>query len=125
MSFYVSRAVFALSLNLSLSLFINFCLTAHPAQASDASDKEDIQNTIFRYKAGLEVNPNDAKARLKLGDAYLTSGDADKAIAEFQKAVKLSPEEPSCYWFLGRAYGRKGQVQLACDNLKEAVRLAP
>jgi Flp pilus assembly protein TadD len=43
------------------------------------------------------------------GRAYLTAGDTDKAIVEFQKATKLAPDNAELHHFLEQAYKRAGR----------------
>ena len=46
------------------------------------------------YKIATEYNPEWPDAHLKLGYAYLNTGDIDSAKAAFQKTVEIAPDTP-------------------------------
>lgn len=46
------------------------------------------------YKIATEYNPDWPDAHLKLGYAYLNTGDLDSAKAAFQKTVEIAPDTP-------------------------------
>ncbi len=47
---------------------------------------------IEKYRAALEIRPNNVKAQFNLGDAYYAKQSYDTAYAEFQKVVEMSPD---------------------------------
>jgi tetratricopeptide (TPR) repeat protein len=64
---------------LTLSI-VGLALSNLPVCAASEQDKQDIQNTIIRYKAAIAVNPKNADTHNKLGMAYLMDGELDNAI---------------------------------------------
>lgn len=65
-------------------------------------------------EAAVKLSPEDVRLHLKLGSAYLLSGDEDRAIAAYQKAISLDPQP---LWFNDIAY------QLAEANKKLSLAL--
>ena len=76
---------------------------------------------IAQYRKTLEMDPNFAQARLRLGEAYEQKGMYQQALAEFQKARQLD-DLPEVSAGLGHALaksGRRGQAEKELDQLKE------
>src|SRR5579883_841346 len=88
--------------------------------ASDisAQDKEDIDNTIIRYKAAVGMNPKNPKNFIQLGIAYLTAGKLDLAAQAFRDAQKLAPDSADPYVGLARALVRQGDKHGALKALE-------
>ena len=87
--------------------------------------QEDIQETIIRYKSAIGINPNNPETRLKLGRAYLMSGDMDNAAEQFRAAIKLAPKNAEGEYGLARVMMRKGEFQVAHDSIATCIRLDP
>ena len=49
----------------------------------------------------MTVQPGNADVRTDLGTAYWYTGNADKAIANFEQALKVSPSHPDTLFNLG------------------------
>ena len=58
-------------------------------------------------------------------NAYISTGDYDKAIADFDQAIKLAPESPSGYQGRALAYLKNGITGLARDDYNKALSLNP
>jgi tetratricopeptide (TPR) repeat protein len=77
-------------------------------------------------RAAVAYNDADAVAHALLGDLYLYSLDADKAIAELRRALALNPGLPALQCNLGRALlDVKRDPLAALPELLEARRLDP
>lgn len=65
------------------------------ASAQDYLSRNDAQAAIIQLKNALKTRPDSAKARLMLGQALLSSGDAEGAETELRKAQALGapPDE--------------------------------
>ncbi len=92
------------------------------------------QIAIFyaRYDEGVELlekeialNPGDAVAYYKLGDAYTRQLKWDEAIAPLQKSVWLNPFYSGPYILLGKTYLKKKNLSTAEGMLKRAIQFDP
>jgi tetratricopeptide (TPR) repeat protein len=63
---------------------------------------------IEQYRKTLDMDPNYAVARQRLGDTYVEKGMLQEAVFELAKAVNLSPESTEILAHLGYAYGVSG-----------------
>ena len=72
----------------------------------------------------LEQFPNDAGAREKLGQIYMSAKQPERAVPEFAAAVQLSPTNANRV-ALATAYMRTNQQALAIPLLKDALAASP
>jgi tetratricopeptide (TPR) repeat protein len=70
-------------------------------------------------------DPKDAVGFGKLGKAYATAGDPDRAIAAYNEAIRFDPRSASAYSDRAIAYHNKGQFDRAIADYSDAIRLAP
>ena len=74
-----------------------------------------------RFSSLVARNPNDIAAHLGLGDAYLSSGSASDAVAEYKKAKRLSaPDEKRAAIHLAEYYAAQGQYDNCLVETKAA-----
>jgi tetratricopeptide (TPR) repeat protein len=73
----------------------------------------------------LRRRPNDPRASFNLGDIYLTTGEAAKAIPYLETAYKSFANEFDIRFALGRAYFMTGNHEKALEHLEAAVKLRP
>ena len=73
----------------------------------------------------LEVNPGNAMALYRLGEAFSRQNKWEEAIAALQKSIWLQPYFSGPYIVLGRAYMKKGQPATAEGMLRRAVSYDP
>ena len=92
------------------------------------------QNAVFRnrldeaigyFQKELALNPANAMALYRLGEAYSRAPDWDKAIPALQRSLWINPYFSGPYILLGRAYLAKGQPQTAEGMLRRAVEYDP
>jgi len=92
------------------------------------------QNAVFRnrlaegvayFRKELAVNPANAMALYRLGEAYSRQQDWDKAIPALQQSLWINPFFSGPYIVLGRAYLAKGQAATAEGMLRRAVDYDP
>lgn len=69
--------------------------------------------------------PNIPFAHNNLGNAYLSRGLADLAIAQYRTAINMKPDFEKVYSNLGNAYLSKGQIDMAIEHYQAAIRLKP
>ncbi|WP_207683136.1 tetratricopeptide repeat protein [Desulfonema magnum] len=75
--------------------------------------QKNYNEAIPLYKEYLAENPDSAEARLNMGIAYLKTGFADAAIAEFETVLKSSPNHPDAVLYMGLAHLSKGKLDEA------------
>jgi tetratricopeptide (TPR) repeat protein len=73
----------------------------------------------------LRLFPENAQARLELGETLLKLNDNQKAIEELQIAARQAPNVPPIFYALGKAYRADGQVPKAVDALRRCIELDP
>ena len=73
----------------------------------------NADKAIEILKKAIEIDPNFARAHLRLGRAYEQKQLYRAAISEFEQAVKLSDGEPCYKGSLGHAYAISGQTDRA------------
>ncbi len=91
-----------------LTLLLLMLLT--PAASLDDAirlyEKGDFRQAASTFSQLKNSSPDDYKAHLWLGKAYLKIRNWDGAVREMEKAVQLKPSALTNLW-LGRAYGAK------------------
>ncbi|MGZ8217829.1 XrtA/PEP-CTERM system TPR-repeat protein PrsT [Methylomagnum sp.] len=106
---------------------------AHPAQAGDSSmdtakeylDKGEHKAAVIELKNFLKDNPQNADARLLIGETYMKLGDGPAAVKEFEKARDLNAPKDKWIASLGRAYLLQNDTKSLLDNIKPDEDLAP
>lgn len=68
------------------------------------------------------IVPDDVRAHVELGAAYLDRGDLPGAIAELGRAVEERPDHARAHYLLGVAWARQGDDEAAIASLERAVR---
>lgn len=59
----------------------------------------------------------------KLGRAYFSQGEYDKAIIEFEKSIELDENHTESYYYLGQCYLQKGIIEYNNKNILKAYSL--
>ncbi len=94
-----------------------------PSVASNAAWAISLSGNPDRaieiLKKAVEIDPNFARTRLRLGRAYEQKQMYDTAILELEQAVKVSGGEPCYIGSLGHAYAVAGKTGLAKKLLHE------
>lgn len=75
----------------------------HIQKAKDSLDRGDLRTSIIELKNALQQNPDNAEARLLLGEIYLKVKQGNDAEKELLRAQKLGVDEESIKVLLGRA----------------------
>lgn len=108
-----------LSLGILCVLVVNGCgesakLTDYELVQKARSSREagDLNASIIRLKNAIQQNPENAEARLLLGEVYLEAGDAISAEKELRRAKELGVTAPDLFIKLG-------ETMLASGNFSE------
>ena len=78
-----------------------------------------------QLRRAVELDPEYAPARIRLGQVLETIGESDSAGEHFERAVQLSPSNPLGFFGAGRLALQRGDVSRAVDMLEKADRLEP
>ncbi len=82
-------------------------------------------NAIVRLKKIVAEHPEDAQARVDLGNALDDNGDSAGAIAQYREAIRVNPKFAAAYRNLALAHVRQGQWAAAESAARDAVRIEP
>jgi predicted Zn-dependent protease len=85
----------------------------------------DLAKAQAELDTELRLFPENAQARLELGETLLKLNQNRKAIDELQIAAKQAPQMPPIYYALGKAYRADGQPAKALDAVRHCVELDP
>jgi putative PEP-CTERM system TPR-repeat lipoprotein len=113
----------AMALSFSLSgcdRFRNLTDQQHVQRAKDFQRKGNLRASEIELKNALSKNPNNAEARLLLGDIYLESGNGAAAEKELKRAQALGVAAESLKVPLAQAYLLEGKDQVLLDEIQPA-----
>ncbi|MBC6434143.1 tetratricopeptide repeat protein [Nostoc sp. HG1] len=100
----------------------------------------DAQQTLYqegvnKYEAGnyegavehlnqaIELDPKNALAYNKRGDAYYRLGDYEQAQADSSQAISLNPQDANAYFDRGFAFSELGKYKEAIADYTQAIKL--
>ncbi len=91
------------------------------------SSKSLYSQAIEHFQKTLALNPKFTDARKAIGDTYLSMGEWNKAIQEYEIVLRdILYLKPFFVWNnLGWAYYKKGDLPQAIDTFRRAVTLKP
>jgi len=99
---------------------------AHSAMASTRAREYAWQEAERGYRRAIELNPNNALARLELGATVLVvQGRFEEGLEEVRRAVTLDPLSPYVNTECGLALLLAGRYTEAADQLRKAITLDP
>ena len=96
-----NRLTSAVILLVVTSLSLADSVDRYIKDAENYLEKKDYKAAIIQLKNAAQQSPENAKARLKLGETYLVIGDGASAYKEFRKAKKYG--SPRDAWVTGVA----------------------
>jgi tetratricopeptide (TPR) repeat protein len=77
--------------------------------------QKNYDAAIEHFHEDLAQNPDHWQARVRLGYAYLQTGQFDKAIEELTRALQQEPGDADATYYLGLAWLKKGDRAKAID----------
>ena len=83
-------------------------------------DRLDRRLDKLAHQLGELIGPDDVRAHVELGQAYLTAGDLEGANRELSAALELRPDHARALYLLGRVHERRGDRQGARDLYVQA-----
>ena len=89
-------------------------------QADELREKGDALPPVALYKRAIELDPNFAMAYARMGNQYLTVGQADLARQNFQKAFDLRERasEREKFYITEKYYDGTGQLEQAIQAME-------
>jgi tetratricopeptide (TPR) repeat protein len=90
-----------------------------------AMDGGDFKTAAEHFRRGLELAPDNASLRHKLGTALSLAGDTGGAFEQFQETIKRTPDFAQAYYSLGVLLAISGRTQEATERFSAAVRYQP
>ena len=85
----------------------------------------DLAKAQGELNTELRLFPENAQARLELGETLLKLNENHKAVDQLQIAAKQAPQMAPIYYALGKAYRADGQAAKALDAVRRCVELDP
>ncbi len=93
--------------------------------AREKANREDIQGAIAALKHSIEADPKFVRARLWLGQIYLSQRQNDSAIQQFRKAVEIDPDQAVSYKALGFALMSEQKAEEALSVWRKMAEALP
>jgi len=108
----------------------------HPEALYGAGACAQAQGAVKRalgyYGEVLKGTYNDRSLRAfhsmalqRMGEIYITRGDADQAVTLYRQGVKNEPDSPEMHYGYGMALRVKGLNEMSLQQFEEAIRLNP
>lgn len=79
---------------------------------------------IENFEKMLASGKDNALLRFSLGNAYLSAGEAAKAVPHLQKAIEHDPRYSAAWKLLGRALNEAGDARGALDAYRQGIEIA-
>lgn len=92
---------------------------------TDAAQKSKQTAASLWQKMLANLPTHSLDALLARGDALISAGSYQNAVAEYQAALKLAPNDPRVRRGLGNAHYYAGDLALAMSEYEQWVKLAP
>jgi tetratricopeptide (TPR) repeat protein len=99
--------------------------SAYESRAMRASASGDWRSAANYLRRSVELAPDDATLRAKLGAALSTTGDSAGAQEQFQAALRMSPGLGVAHLGLGQLLAASGRNREAVEQFSQAVGAAP
>src|SRR5439155_20974248 len=86
---------------------------------------EDYASPLVIWKDVVAKRPNNARARLNLGDTFYREGQLQEAKDQFAEAVRIAPANDVAHYGLGLVLAGQRDFDGAIAHYTEALRLRP
>jgi len=97
----------------------------HNREGAKLVEQGKMEEALEAFQEAVQLDANDAVARLNLAYAYDRQGRTAEAIAEYQRAIELSPSNLLAYNNLGVLYDKMGQYDEAIGEFQRALEIDP
>jgi tetratricopeptide (TPR) repeat protein len=99
--------------------------TLYESRGVQALGANEWAAAVAAFRKALELNPNDAAIRHRLGTALYAGGDAAGAVREFEEVLRRNPNFAKAQASLGLILNLNGRYRDAIGRFSAAVRLDP
>jgi len=82
-----------------------------------------LDDALTAYRQALEIAPESAGARIKLGETYFAGNRLEEAQGEFERAVRDTPKNIDAHLGASGVYLARGQWEQAAAAAERAVKL--
>ena len=82
-----------------------------------------LDESIELFNQIIDIDPNNAEARLNIGTAYGYKGQWNKALEIFKQAIELDPNSGRGHFLLATAYGSTKRYDLAWKHIRIAEKV--
>ena len=89
------------------------------------TDLAELDAALVAYKKSLEISPENADARMALGDLYLRRGQKAEALAEYARLVATHPDSALLHYRLADANLQTGNLTEAAAAAEKALKMDP
>jgi Tfp pilus assembly protein PilF len=86
---------------------------------------EVYRNDFSIWADTLAKRPENPRAHINLGGAYMAQGDEERAVAHLMEAIRLEPRMGEAYANLGLVLANKGQMEEALPYFQKAAEFRP
>lgn len=94
-------------------------LYGHLASALMACD--ELDEAIGYWRRTLEIAPDFAGARIRLGDAHFARGELEESETAYRESIELAPDDARAFVGLGRVLHFRNRVEEAEQCLERAL----
>jgi len=98
---------------------------AYERLGEKALEKKQWHAAVGYFRKGVDIAPDNASVRHRLGTALFLSGDAVGARQQFEEVVRRSPDFAKARYSLGVLMISSGHEREAIDHLSAAVKYDP
>jgi tetratricopeptide (TPR) repeat protein len=106
-----------------LTLLLQTAAYAGPLE--DCEQDQDIDLRIRGCTERIRQFPSDAAAYFRRGEAYMSQGELDRAIADTSRVVQIDGWYAAAYFTRGMAYERKEQYDRAIADYGKTIEINP
>jgi tetratricopeptide (TPR) repeat protein len=100
-------------------------VTQYERRGAQALDAGEWAAAAEAFRKGLELEPDNASLRHRLGTALYGAGDAAGAVREFEETLRRHPDFTKAYFSLGMVSSLNGRPKDAIEQFSAALRLDP
>lgn len=99
--------------------------TAYESLGIRALEQNDSATAVMYFRKGIELAPEAASLRHRLGTALFLGGNAREGEEQFEAALRLAPDFAQAHYSLGVVMVSMGHYQRALERLSAAVQHDP
>ncbi len=127
------RSLAQLVIGLAFGLLVGFGIyraTAErlppaPAASPQGSAFQTLMQELEPLRERLERDPNDAEARIRIGDRLFQAGLWSQALEFYEQARRSRPADPDLLTVIGLCQRELGLLEAARESFSRALELAP